>query len=556
MLVVAGATSATAWLMKPAVNGVFAQGESHTLALLSLAFPLVFIAKGLANYGQRTLMNLVGARIIARCRSALFDHLAGMDIGFFARQPTATLVSRFTVDLTVLKTTITTATMALGRDAATLAGLLVTLVLLDPRLALIAAALFPLAGLPILLLGRTARRAARGMQAESGRLDALLVQVFQGIREVKVALAQDREKARVATTVDHITRHMLRTERTGAAVSMVLEILSGIAVAAVVVYGGGQVTAGALDPGTFFAFLAALFLLYQPIKRLGRVHVVAQEGLAAAERYYALLDTRPALTDPPNAPALVVSEGAVRFEDVRLSYPGGGAPALEGLSFIAPAGCTTALVGPSGAGKSTTLALIPRFLDPDAGRVLIDGQDLRGVAQRSLWRQIALVTQEVILFDDTLGANIAYGRPDATEAEIRAAASAAALDDLIDGLPQGLATPIGEEGQHLSGGQRQRVMLARAFLKDAPILLLDEATSALDTDSERRIRAAFDRLRQGRTCLVVAHRLATVRDADVIHVMEAGRIVESGTHAALLARGGLYARLCATDLAAAPSPPR
>ncbi|WP_200290827.1 ABC transporter ATP-binding protein [Rhodospirillum rubrum] len=552
MLAVAASTSAIAWLMKPAVNDVFARHDRDVLMLIALAFPVAFILKGLANYGQRTLMNRVGLRVVQRCREALYDHLQGMDIAFFAQQQTAALVSRFTVDLTLLKNTITSGIMVVGRDAVTMVSLVVSLFVLDMQLALIAVTVFPAAVLPIALLGKRVRKAARGMQAQSGQLDALLLQVFQAIRVVKVYNAGEHERARVAATVDRIYRHLMRSERIGAAISMVVEILSGFAFAAVVIYGGQRVTAGDLDPGTFFAFITSLFLLYQPIKRIGGVNVVAQEGMAAVERMYGVIDTPPALREAKDAPALVLERGEIVFDDVRLTYPTQEGPALDGLSFRAPAGATVALVGRSGAGKSTALQLVPRFYDADGGRVLIDGQDVRAVTFRSLWAAIAMVTQEIILFDDSVRANIAYGRPGASQAEIEDAARHAAAHDFILSLPEGYDTVIGEQGTRLSGGQRQRLVIARAMLKNAPILLLDEATSALDTESERHVRQAFERLRQGRTCIVVAHRLSTVMNADVIHVVDAGRIVESGSHAALLAQGGLYANLCATDLSDEP----
>ncbi|MCF8488654.1 MAG: ABC transporter ATP-binding protein/permease [Rhodospirillum sp.] len=551
MGIVAAMTASIAWLMKPAVNEVFAGKDPAVLTLVAISFPAVFMAKGLANYGQRTLMNAVGTRIISRSREALYNHLQGMDIAFFAQSRTATLVSRFTVDLTLLKNTITTGTMALGRDAVTMVGLLVSLVALDLDLALIAGTVFPLAILPIVILGRRVRRAAKGMQSESGELDAQLLQIFQGIRVVKVYNAEEREAERVGGTIWRIYHHLMRSETVGASISMVLEILSGIAFAGVVIYGGQRVTEGNLDPGTFFAFLTSMFLLYQPIKRLGRVNIVAQEGLAAMERLFDVLDTPPGLREKPDAPELTVMGGEIRFEAVRLTYALGEGPALSDLTLTVPAGGTAALVGRSGAGKSTALQLVPRFYDADEGRVVIDGQDVRDVTFRSLWKAIAMVTQEVILFDDTVRANIAYGRPDASDAEIEAAARAAAAHDFVQEMPRGYDTMIGEQGVRLSGGQRQRLVIARAMLKNAPILLLDEATSALDAESERQVRQAFDSLRQGRTCVVVAHRLSTVMNADIIYVLDAGRVAESGTHAELLAKGGIYTDLCATELSKA-----
>jgi subfamily B ATP-binding cassette protein MsbA len=309
----------------------------------------------------------------------------------------------------------------------------------------------------------------------------------------------------------------------------------------VVLYGGWQVIAGATTPGAFFSFITALLLAYQPLKSIANLNAHLQEGLAAAERLFALLDRAPAIAERADARPLRVARGVVRFEDVHFSY--GDRAALRGVTFEAPAGRTIALVGPSGAGKSTVLNLIPRFYDVDRGAVTIDGQDVRGVTLASLRGAIALVSQEASLFNDTVRANILYGRPDATEADVEAAARAAAAHDFITALPAGYDTVVGEQGVALSGGQRQLIAIARAMLRDAPILLLDEATSALDAESEQLVQSALERLMSNRTTIVIAHRLATVRAADRIVVMDGGRIVEEGTHTALTTQGGLYARL-------------
>jgi ATP-binding cassette, subfamily B, bacterial MsbA len=321
-----------------------------------------------------------------------------------------------------------------------------------------------------------------------------------------------------------------------------METLGGLAVAAVVFYGGSRVLAGATTPGTFFSFMTALLLAYQPVKSLAKLNTVFQESLAAAGRLYALLDHGPSIRDLPGAVPLRLHEGEIRLERVDFTYPAGGI-ALEGVDLVVPAGRTVALVGPSGAGKSTILNLILRFWDVDSGRILIDGQDVRGATLDSLRGAIALVSQDISLFDDSVHANIAYGRAGASLAEIEAAARAAAAHEFITLLPRGYDTPIGTSGVRLSGGQRQRLSIARAMLKDAPILLLDEATSALDSESERRVQAALAGLMRGRTTLVVAHRLSTVQGADLIVVLDGGRVRETGSHGELLARGGLYARL-------------
>jgi subfamily B ATP-binding cassette protein MsbA len=381
----------------------------------------------------------------------------------------------------------------------------------------------------------------------------LLSQTFQGARHVKAYGMESYEEGRAATLFERIYQLVDRANRTRSRASPMMEALGGAAVAVVIAYGGYQVINDARTPGAFFSFITALLLAYQPLKSLANLNASLQEGLAAAHRLFEVLDIEPEIRDLPDARPLRVTGGEIRFEDVRFGYQP-PAVALDGITFTIPAGSTVALVGPSGAGKSTVLNLIPRFYDISAGSIAIDGQDIRTVTLTSLRAPLALVAQEASLFDDTVRANIAYGRLSATETEIAAAAAAAAADRFIAELPQGYDTLVGEHGVRLSGGQRQRLAIARAMLKDAPILLLDEATSALDNESERHVQAALKRLMQGRTTLVIAHRLSTIVGADLICVMDRGRIVESGKHAQLLARGGLYARLYETQFAPEEEP--
>jgi len=554
MLLVAGSTSLTAWLMKPAVDDVLAARDTTMMWVVGLGLPSAFALKGMSNYMQRASMLYAGLGLVATARTRLFSHLLGLDLAFFQRHPIGELTSRLIIDLDTLKNTITSTGIALGRDVATLAGLVVTLLVMDWQLSLIGLLIFPVLVLPMMALGRRARVRSTDLQETMGHYDAMLHQSFEGVRIVKVFGTPEREQTRVHGMVLRMFKAMYQIETTKILSSSMIELATGVAVAMVVLYGGHQVIEGNTTAGTFFAFITALILAYRPIKKLGQLNTVLQEGIAALDRLFDILDTRPTLREAPDARPLTVSAGAIRLENIRVSHEESALPALRGVSLDIPAGRTVALVGPSGAGKTTTLNLVARLLDPSDGRVLIDGQDIRGVTLASLWRHIALVSQDVTLFEGSVMENILFGAPGladpcAPSPEWRAQAEAAARNadahDFITALPEGYDTQIGESGLRLSGGQRQRIAIARAMVKDAPILLLDEATAALDRDTERRVQAALERLGRGRTTLIVAHRLTTIRDADVICVMQQGQVVETGDHASLLAQGGLYARLWA-----------
>ena len=387
------------------------------------------------------------------------------------------------------------------------------------------------------------RRVVVDTQSEIGDFSSLLSETFQGARHVKAYSMEAYESERARSIIERIFKLYMKGARTRALASPIMEALGGVAIALVIFYGGGQVVAGKQEPGAFFAFVTALLLAYRPLKSIANLNTVMQEGLGAAQRVFAVLDERADIVEAEDAVPLKVGEGAVRFNSVRFAY-GEDAAVLDGIALDVPGGQTVALVGPSGAGKSTLLNLVARFFDVDGGAVTIDGQDLRIVTLASLRGAIALVSQEITLFNDTIRANIAYGvSGEADDAAIEAAARAAAAHEFIAALPAGYDTVVGEHGVKLSGGQRQRVAIARAMLKDAPILLLDEATASLDVESERQVQDALERLQQGRTTVVVAHRLSTIRDADVICVIDQGRLVEQGRHDELYAQGGLYARL-------------
>lgn len=548
MALVAGMTAASAWLMDPVVNKVFIEREQSTLWLIGGAVAATFVLKSVASYFHEVLLSYVGLRIVSDMQQRLYRHLIGHDVAMIQSRHSGALISHFTYDINAMRGAVSSALISLGRDSLSVVFLVAVMVYQQWQLSLIALVATPLTLWPLQVLSRRMRRVSIKTQDEMAALTTRLSQSFQGIRVIKAFGMEIPESERMRGLVDRIYKLTFRAAGVRAASQPIIDVFGGLAIAAVIVYGGRQVIEGVTTAGAFFSFITAVMMAYQPIRALGKVAPTLQEGLAAAERVFALLDHAPAITDRPGAPALPRQAGEVRFEDVRFSYDG-EKQALAAAAFAAPAGQVTALVGQSGAGKSTVFNLIPRFYDVDGGTVRINGRDVREVTLDSLRSAIAVVSQDVMLFDDSVMNNIRYGRPDATDQEVVEAARAAYADGFIRAMPQGYETVVGEFGMRLSGGQRQRLAIARAILKDAPILLLDEATSALDTESERAIQEALGRLMAGRTTLVIAHRLSTIRDATIIHVFEEGRVVESGDHDALIRRGGRYARLHALQFA-------
>jgi subfamily B ATP-binding cassette protein MsbA len=553
MVIVAAATAGNAWLMKPVIDDVFIKADEQMLFVIAVAVFMLAVIKGTAGYLEDVRMEYVGQRVVADLQTRMYARLIHADLAFFHEHPTGTLISRFTNDANLLRHSSVRALTGLVKDALTLVFLVALMFAQDWLLGLISFVVFPAAVLPIVRIGRRIRKVSANTQAQMGEFTTILDETFQGARVVKAYGMEGYETARTRAIIDHIFALVWKAARVRSAVRPLMESLGGVAVTGVILYGGLQVIAGGTTAGTFFSFITALLLAYQPLKNIASLNTNLQEGLAAVQRLFAVIDTEPTIKDRPDARTLEKVAGAIRFEGVRFGYApvelATSTPALDGVDIDIPAGRTVALVGPSGAGKSTILNLIPRFYDVQAGRVTVDGVDVREATLASLRGNIALVSQEITLFDDTVRANIAYGRLDATDAEIEEAARDAGAHDFISALPESYDTHVGSRGLKLSGGERQRLAIARAMLKNAPILLLDEATSSLDAETERQVQVALARLKHGRTTVVIAHRLSTVVNADLIFVIDAGRVVEIGAHRDLLAREGTYARLYALQFA-------
>ena len=517
----------------------------QVLAVLPLVIVGVALVKGFSFFGQFYLMGMVGQRVIADLRRALFDHLLRLSPGFYTRRHSGDLMSRFSSDVAAVESAVTNAVATYFRDGLTVVVMLATCFYMDWRLSLLAFGAVPVTLLPVIRLGKRLKKATVQGQSTIGEIAERVQETVSGIRVVQAYGMEGWESGRFQAVNDRWLRIQKKSFLVRGFSSPLMEVMAAAGMALALWWVGGLIFSGQMKAGTFLSFAVAILQLYQPVKQLGRVGQTAMQGAAAGERIFEILD---APTEVPDAGAgtLPPFREAIRYEGVRFAY--GDKVVLDGLDLEIRRGEVVALVGGSGGGKTTVANLLPRFWDVEAGRLTIDGRDVREVTLASLRAQIALVTQENVLFNESIRANIAYGRPEVPDAEVERAARMAQAHGFISALPQGYDTVVGEKGVTLSGGQRQRIAIARAFLKDAPILVLDEATSALDAESEREVQRALEELMGlggagHRTTLVIAHRLSTIRNADKIVVIAGGRVVETGRHQALLDRGGEYARL-------------
>ncbi len=541
-LAVAGLSALQAYMVKPLLDKIFVEKSSYFLTILPIALILLFMVKAFFYGLNFYILEKIGQTVIRNMRNKVFEHIHLQSLSFFHKTPTGELISRVISDINFMQGAISTVVVGLLRDFLQVVFLLIVIFTMDWKLAMLSLIFLPTAAVPIVKFGRAFRRIGTTMQEQIADVSNAMHESITGAPVVKAFTMEKYESKRFSVQVHMLFDTMMEKAKYRCLQHPLMEVIGGIGMALIIWFGGKEVIAGNSTPGTFFAFLTALVMIYEPIKAVSKINATIQQGLAAAVRIFQLLDQKPDILSKPGAQNLAPFQKAITLRDLQFSYDG-KTPVLKDINLTVPAGEILAIVGPSGSGKSTLTSLIPRFFDIENGSLLIDEMNIKDVTLKSLRKQIAIVTQQTILFNDTIRANIAYGDQEKSEEDIEKAADAAHALTFIKELPEGFDTIIGESGIRLSGGERQRLSIARAILKNAPILILDEATSALDTESEREVQKALENLMMDRTTLVIAHRLSTIKNADRIIVIKDGEIVEEGTHDELLSLNGEYETL-------------
>ncbi|PPR79098.1 MAG: Lipid A export ATP-binding/permease protein MsbA [Alphaproteobacteria bacterium MarineAlpha2_Bin1] len=542
MIIIAFTTAAYARVMEPLIDQVLVNRDSASILLIPLLFLFISIVKATATYIQSFILGVFGQRIIAEIQNNLFNKLVNSDLNFFEKNATGSLISKFLNDANLLREALTKSLTGISKDFLTLVFLIILLFITDWQLALIATIGFPLSFFPVKKIGKRMRKASIQNQEKTSDFSALLNEAFTNLIQIKLYTNEKKEVDKIKLSNELRLKAIFKVIKTRAVATPLIEILAGIFTALVILYAAGfEETSNRLSAGEFVTFITALGLSYQPLRSIANLNTSLQEGLAAAHRIFNILDLENKIVDTNNAKKLIITRGNITFQNISFSYE--KFQTLKDIDFEAKLGKKLAIVGKSGAGKSTILNLIPRFNDPISGKILIDDQDIKLVTLKSLRNKISFVSQNANLFNMSIFDNILYGKIDASEEEVFDAAEKAYCKDFVEKLPKKFDTIVGESGIKLSGGQKQRIAIARAFLKNAPIILLDEATSSLDTESEKKIQLALDKLIEGKTTIIVAHRLSTIVDADEIITIQDGKIVEKGKHLELINKGGVYSKL-------------
>ena len=546
MVIVSATTAIHAWMMQPVLDDIFLNKNSKMLFLLPIAIILISIFKGIASYFQSILMNFIGFRIVADVQTEMFSSIIKCDLSFFSETNSGTLISRFIADVGSLTRGVHNVITNIVKDLLTIFFLVLVMFYHDWKLALMAFIVFPISIFPIVRIGKRIRKISTQTQVGFGELTSKLTQTFSGIKTIKSFNAQSFEKNRVNLSIENIFKLTYKSNKISSIARPLMETLGGLAIASVIWVGGSQVISGETTPGTFFSFITALLMAYQPVKSLASLNSTLQTAMASAQRVFSIIDITPKIVDKEKVSFTEIKlkiNKSIKFKNVSFKYANSENDILKNISLDIPHGKKVALVGHSGAGKTSLLNLIPRFYEPYKGQILINNKDICDLGIKNLRSLLSIVSQDIVLFDETIKYNIAYGSYNYSEDEMYNACKNSGCEDFISELSEGLNTQIGENGIKLSGGQRQRIAIARAFLKNSPFLLLDEATSSLDSISEEKIQNAIKNLMVGRTSLVIAHRLSTIKDADKIIVIDRGKVVESGNHKKLISSSPLYKNL-------------